>query len=79
MYLIKKMRCLFIIAFWCVVISMLSSCSLQNQHRRSQSNDYSQCWCIDPWVGAAEWCCPGKEPKYMAPYKHKKGYTKASF
>jgi len=52
---------------------------VQNKHRRSQSNDYSQCWCIDPWDGGAEWCCPGKQPKHMAPYKHKKGYTKASF
>ena len=70
---------LFVGLFWCLIISLLTSCSVQNKHRRSQSNDYSQCWCIDPWDGGAEWCCPGKKPKYMSPYKHKKGYTKASF
>ena len=70
---------LFVGLFWFLIISLLTSCSVQNHHRRSQSNDYSQCWCIDPWDGGAEWCCPGREPKYMSPYKHKKGYTKASF
>ena len=70
---------LFVGLFWCLIISLLTSCSVQNKHRRSQSNDYSQCWCIDPWDGGAEWCCPGQQPKHMAPYKHKKGYTKASF
>mgnify|MGYP003645482392 len=60
-------------------VFLLTSCSIQNKHRRSQSNDYSQCWCIDPWVGGAEWCCPGNPPRHMNPYRNKKGYVKAKF
>ena len=49
----------------------LTSCSSVKQHYRSQKKDYSQCWCIDPWDGGGEWCCNGKAPNYMAPYRHK--------
>jgi len=62
-----------------MLVLLLASCSIQNKHRRPQSRDYSQCWCIDPWVGAAEWCCSGNPPKYMNPYKHRKGFIKAKF
>ena len=58
---------------------LLASCSVQNNHRRSQSRKYNQCWCIDPWVGAGEWCCEGAPPKYMAPYRHRQGFVKAKF
>ena len=75
MYFFKKRRWLVVIAFWLVVTSIMSSCSVQYKHRRSQSNDYNQCWCIDPMVGGAEWCCPGTPPKYMNPYAHGKGYN----
>ena len=58
---------------------LLASCSVQNKHRRAQSRKYNQCWCIDPWGGAGEWCCDGPAPKYMSPYKHGWGYVKAKF
>ena len=75
----NRIGCLFVGLFWCLIISLLTSCSVQNKHRRSQSNDYSQCWCIDPWNGVSQGGFPQSQPKHMAPYKHKKGYTKASF
>ena len=59
-------------------VLLLASCSVQKKHRRSQSRNYNQCWCVDP-LGGAEWCCSGKAPKYMTPYKHKKGFVKAKF
>ena len=49
---------------------LLTSCSSYKQHYRSQKKDYSQCWCIDPWDGGGEWCCDGRAPNYMAPYRH---------
>ncbi len=49
---------------------VLSSCSSQKNHYRSQKNYYNQCWCIDPWDGGGEWCCNGQAPNYMAPYRH---------
>ena len=58
---------------------LLASCSVQNNHRRPQSRKYNQCWCIDPWGGAGEWCCEGAPPKCMAPYKHRQGFVKAKF
>ena len=59
-------------------VLLLASCSVQNKHRRSQSRNYNQCWCVDP-LGGAEWCCSGPSPKYMTPYKHKKGFVRAKF
>ena len=58
---------------------LLASCSVQTKHRRSQARHYNQCWCLDPFNGGAEWCCDGPAPKYMAPYKHSKGYIRAQF
>ena len=58
---------------------LFMSCSPQHHYRLKQSKKYNQCWCIDPWAGGAEWCCDGDAPKYMAPYKHKKGFIKAKF
>ena len=74
MYFFKKTRWLFVIAFWLIITTLFSSCSSYKQHYRSQKNDYSQCWCIDPWDGGAEWCCPGKEPGYMGPYRYKANF-----
>jgi len=58
---------------------LLMSCSSQNYYRYKQSNKYNPCWCIDPWNGAAEWCCPGSPTETMNPYSHGKGYIKARF
>jgi hypothetical protein len=61
-------------------VILLASCSVSRttpyKNRRSQANDYSQCWCLDAWNGGAEWCCPGSPPKYMNPYAHSKGYNR---
>tara|TARA_R110000822_G_C14958721_1_gene455892 strand:- start:129 stop:515 length:387 start_codon:yes stop_codon:yes gene_type:complete len=58
---------------------LLMSCSTQNHYRYKQSSKYNQCWCLDPWNGAAEWCCPGEPTKTMNPYSHNKGYVRARF
>lgn len=58
---------------------LLMSCSPQNNYRYKQSRKYNQCWCIDPWDGAGEWCCPGDPPSTMNPYSHGKGYVRARF
>tara|TARA_R110001583_G_scaffold110181_1_gene259135 strand:- start:12466 stop:12699 length:234 start_codon:yes stop_codon:yes gene_type:complete len=75
----SKIGYLVVVLFWSLTIGLLSSCTSYKQHYRIQKSDYSQCWCIDPWVGAAEWCCSGYPPKHMNPYNHRKGFIKAKF
>ena len=66
----NRISYLVVVLFWCIVMVLISSCSSYKTHYQKQKRDYSQCWCIDPWDGGGEWCCNGKAPNYMAPYRH---------
>jgi len=55
--------------YW-VILFMISiggsSCSPSLKHRRIQSRDYCNCWCVQA-SGGTEWCCPGSPPETYEP------------